>query len=140
MVKITLGIIFLFCSAAAAVESRLNNSKIEFAVADVGGQTCWTQKEKADTIAMAEVFKDTSPVIAVNFNPTEVEINLSTCILSFNNYGEYRECVLGNKDVLEQKIRELRRAVDDRSDLPAARSRSFISRLNWLRSHYQSLP
>lgn len=140
MIKKSICIVFIFCSTAFAVESRLSNGKIEFAISDVGGQVCWTQKEKDDAISEADIFKATSPVTVTNFTPTEAEVNLSTCVLSFANYGEYRACVRGDKDVIEDKIRDLRRAIDDRSDLPVARLRPFLARISWLKTYYQGLP
>ncbi len=133
-------LILIISTVAQAIPSRINNGKVEFAIATVDGFPAYSQQQINDLEAE-------KGVQAISVTPATYEINLSTCLMvvidgevesGFANYSEWISCQ--TKAGLKRKVRKIRQLIDSMSDLPAADSKDLRERAGWLKSYYLSLP
>lgn len=111
-------------------------SHIDFATATVNGFAVFDGDELSG-VEKFERYKGRA-VIIQNYVATDIEINISTCVLKFSGAGDFVQCQ--TKQGIKNKIKDLRRQIDESSDFPNAETRDLRERLGWLRSYYQGLP
>ena len=136
MKKLVFPLICLYAAVLFATDSRWRDGKIEFSHAEINGWECWTKTEKDEIVNR---HKNSSFTLTVNdIIPSEIEINLSTCPLRHENYQSYMDSF--TKKGMRPHIKELRRAIDESTDLPVSETVDLRQRLRWLLSYYNSLP
>ena len=127
-----------------ATPSRMIDGKIQFAVSQVNGVTCWTTGEKQFQIDQYNLSSGSFPLVISDFALINYEINLATCTLSdprgnsFENYADFIQCQ--TRQGLAKKIRTIRSFIDSSSDLPVAELLDYLQRIRWLKAYYLSLP
>lgn len=92
----------------AETPSRIIDGKIEFAIADVDGITCWSESEKQKQLDSFVVRGGTSPLAAtvVDYTPTQYEKFLSTSTIKFQNYSEFKSAI-ESKESLRNAYKKL---------------------------------
>lgn len=140
--KIALAVTVLFLSGIlhaetpARVISGNNGSKVDFAKFDVGGETAFTNGERNRILARNPGAQVTA------LTPSPDEVNVSTCVLVFNNFSDYLDA-LTTKKGCKAKVRELNNALTESqndADAPNGEAQDLKERKSWLRGYCQGLP
>lgn len=139
-------LILTLSSILFAAQSEFRDGRIVFVKQTVNGSPCWTDEEcqKFDKVINDYNLKtasDTIPIEIVTIVPEEFEVNLSTCVLKWKDWPQYKSIVDGNKSLLLEKSVEVKKKRDDYSDFPeSAEYIDYKQRYDWLKSFYESLP
>ena len=127
-----------------ATPSRMIDGKIQFAVSEVNGVTCWTTQDKQFQVDQYNLSSGSFPLVISDFALINYEINLATCVLSdssgnsFENHADFIQCQ--TRQGLAKKIRTMRSFIESSSDLPIGTLLDYLQRIRWLKSYYISLP
>ena len=119
-----------------SAESRLTDGKVEFAIATVDSEPVFNEMEKQTKIKDKEAKKKAPNVKTVSL-PSNIELNISTCVYKFDNYSDFVSCK--TKSGLKNKIIELKRMLNERVDFLDAGTIDLQRRYDWLKSYYESL-
>ena len=122
-------LILMSSSLLLATEFRVDSGQIKFVKACVvvnGNENFFWNKTKADNFYANAVAVGTNTVTENYPSPSDDEVNLSTCALSWNNYQEFKDA---KKGYLNKKIHELQNN-DDELDII-----DIDSRIAWLKDY-----
>jgi len=95
------------------------------------------EKQKSPGSTPDKEAKKKAPNVKTVSLPSNIELNISTCVYKFDNYSDFVSCK--TKSGLKNKIIELKRMLNERVDFLDAETIDLQRRYDWLKSYYESL-